>query len=93
MYNNPRAAERGATEDLGGLDLCQRLHHGKSTGLQDVGLAEQVLRESRVETDHIPHAAKSRGLDLESLRRHEPRDALAARRGGEGAGVSKGTTC
>lgn len=70
------------------LDLGTR-HH--STGdCQHVRLTKRVLREPRVEPDHVPHAPKTLRCDLEPLCRDEPGDAFAAGRGSEGASVARG---
>lgn len=56
--------------------------------VEDVGLAQQVLRDPRVELDHVRDAAHGRRGDLEPLRRHQPVDALAAGRRRQGARVA-----
>lgn len=55
---------------------------------KDVGLAELVLREPRVESYHVADAAEGGGRHLEVLCRDEPGYAFAAGRGGEGSEVA-----
>lgn len=55
---------------------------------QNVILTRRILRDARVEADDAADLLKGHGRDPKRLRRNEPADALAAGRGGEGAGVS-----
>lgn len=56
--------------------------------VEDIGFAQQVLRDPRVELDHVRDAAHGRRRHLEPLRRHQPVDALAAGRRRQGARVA-----
>jgi len=66
-----------------------RTHDGEGRGNQEkVGLARCVLRKPRVETNDVADLVEGGGRNGQLGRRHEPVDALTARRRGQGARVA-----
>ena len=68
--------------------LYLRTRHSSAGHSQQVRLAQLVLREARVEANHVAHAPEARGRHLQLLGRDEPGYAFAAGRRREGAGVA-----